>query len=197
VCLLYEANYSVPPDFRGPPSWRLIIGSFYIPLTSVGHAMLEEEIQVTLSVLTDEEQALPERYPENYTAWEAYFRERYEWELASYEGPPPPARKNSEGMCCLWSAPGHNLAAVLEMPPRTPSSFSRRHGSSSWMPRRMVSTSASYGSVSRSRSTGSAPQATPTTLLRERCPSPPRVRFIHVKRELAEEGAHAGDLPRR
>jgi hypothetical protein len=93
--------------------------------------------------MTDEERALPERYPENYAAWEAYFRERYERELASYEGlPPPPVRNNSEGRHIWWSAPGRKLAAVLDhiqagnspflqMPPRTLTSFSLRHGSSS------------------------------------------------------------------
>jgi hypothetical protein len=63
----------------------------------VGAAALEEEIQVTIPVMSDEEQALPERYPNNYAAWDAYFRDHYERDLASYKRPPPPpARNNSD-----------------------------------------------------------------------------------------------------
>jgi hypothetical protein len=71
--LLYEANYPAPPDFRGPPSWRLSVGGVYIPPPPVGDVVLEEEIQLALAVMTNEERALPERYPENLAAWDAYF----------------------------------------------------------------------------------------------------------------------------
>jgi hypothetical protein len=64
--LFYEANYPALPDFHGPSSWQLSIGGVYIPPPPVGAAALEEEIQIALAVMTDEERALPERYPENY-----------------------------------------------------------------------------------------------------------------------------------
>jgi hypothetical protein len=81
----------------------------------MGITALEEEIKVSLAVMMDEERALLERYPENHSAWSADFRERYERELASYEGPPSPAaRNNFEGRRHWWSALGRNLVAVLD-----------------------------------------------------------------------------------
>jgi hypothetical protein len=134
----------------------------------------DEEIQVALVVMSDEERALLERFPDNHAAWFTYFRERYERELASYEGPPPPLpRKNANGRRRWWSGPGrtHTVvlkhikagnSPVLQMPPMTPTSFSRRRGNS-WMPRRMASTSSSLGPASRLRYSGSTPSATSRT----------------------------------
>lgn len=172
--LLYEANYPAPPDFRGPPRWRLSAGGVYIPPPPLAHEM-DDAITAVLDTMTDEQRALPQHFPDNYAAWSAYFAERYEREMAAYDGaPPPPPRNNAEGRRRWWSAPGRTLAAVLDhieagntpvlrMPPRTPA-FSRRRGSS-WMPRRMASTSSSSASASRS-SGGTAPPSTPRSRLR-------------------------------
>jgi hypothetical protein len=72
----------------------------------------------------------------------AFFRRRYEWELAAYDGPPPPlARNNAPGHRRWWSAPDRTLEfildhiergndPVLEMPPPPHPTISRRRRSS-------------------------------------------------------------------
>jgi hypothetical protein len=113
-------------------------------------ATLDAAIDKVLKVMSDEQRAEPRFYPDNYQAWTAFFRRRYERELASYDGPPPPpTRNNATGRHRWWSAPGHTLEAVLAhiergnspvlgMSPPQPPTLSRRRGSS-WMPRRMAS----------------------------------------------------------
>jgi hypothetical protein len=125
-------------------------------------AALDAAIDEIIEGMSDEQRADPRFYPDNYPAWNAFFRRRYERELAAYDGPPPPpARNNVVGRRRWWSARGHTLEAVLEhiengnspvlgMPPPQRPTLSRRRGSS-WMPRRMASASsglASSGSAS-------------------------------------------------
>jgi hypothetical protein len=126
--------------------------------------------------MSDEQRADPRFYPGNYAVWNAFFRRRYERELAAYDGPPPPpARNNADGRRRWWSAPGRTLEAILAhiergnshvlgMPPPQPPTLSRRRGSS-WMPRRM--TSRSSGLASRSASM-------PRTVKQEPPSAPPR-----------------------
>jgi hypothetical protein len=102
--------------------------------------------------MTDEEGAMPERYLENHSAWDAYFHERHQLELDAYDNaPPPPARLNADGRRRWWSAPRRNLATVLDhiqagnsavllMPLWTSASFSWRREGSYWMPRRRAFT---------------------------------------------------------
>jgi hypothetical protein len=42
--LLCDTNYPEPPNFCGPPCWRLSVNGIYIPLPLVGTAAPEEEI---------------------------------------------------------------------------------------------------------------------------------------------------------
>jgi hypothetical protein len=92
--------------------------------------------------MSDEQRANPRFYPDNREAWTAFFRHRYEHEMAVYDGPPPPpARNNAAGRRRWWSAPGRTLEfvleyiergndLVLEMPPAPRPTLSRRRGSS-------------------------------------------------------------------
>jgi hypothetical protein len=65
--------------------------------------------------MTDEQRADPRFYPDNRETRTAFFRRRYERELAAYDGPPPsPVRNNAAGLRCWWSAPGRTLDFVLE-----------------------------------------------------------------------------------
>jgi hypothetical protein len=111
--LLYMAGYPVLPDFRAPEGWRLSAGGVPIPPPPMGTA-LDAAIDEVLEGMSDEQRAKPRFYPDNYPAWNAFFRRRYERELASYDGPPPPpARNNAAGRRHWWSAPGRTLEAVL------------------------------------------------------------------------------------
>jgi hypothetical protein len=133
---LYEANYPAASDFRGPPSWRLSVGGVYIPPPQ--RSMRRSR---SLSPSCRTRSGHSGVVPGNHAAWDAYFRERYERELASFEGPPPPpARNNSEGRHRWWSTLGRTLAAFLghiqtgnspipQMPSRTLASISRRRES--------------------------------------------------------------------
>jgi hypothetical protein len=85
--LLYMAGYPAPPDFRAPGGWRLSAGGVPIPLSPVG-AALDVAIDEVLETMSDERRAEPRFYPDNYQAWTAFFRRRYERELAAYDGPP-------------------------------------------------------------------------------------------------------------
>jgi hypothetical protein len=87
--LLYAAGYLAPPDFRAPGGWRLSAGGVPIPPPPVG-AALDAAIDEVLEGMSDEQRAEPRFYPDNYLAWNTFFRHRYECELAAYNGPPPP-----------------------------------------------------------------------------------------------------------
>jgi hypothetical protein len=149
----------------------------------VGGDALDAEIDAVLATMSDEQHAEPRFFPDNYAAWNDFFRQRYERELAAYDSPPPPTRNNAAGRRRWWSATGRTLENVLAhieggnfpvlgMPPAAALPYvSRRHGSS-WMPRRMVSSS---GLVSRSDShtCGSAPPpVTPRTVKEPALPPP-------------------------
>jgi hypothetical protein len=69
-----------------------------------------DAVRVTLS----EEQRAEERYlPDNYDAWNEFFRRRLERELAAYDCPPSPSARNNAVGRRWWSAPGRALASVL------------------------------------------------------------------------------------
>jgi hypothetical protein len=82
--LLYMAGYPVPPDFRAPGGWRLSAGGVPIPLPPVG-AALDAAIDEVLESMSDEQRAKPRFFPDNYPAWNEFFRRRYERELAAYD----------------------------------------------------------------------------------------------------------------
>jgi hypothetical protein len=153
----------------------------------------------------DEQRADPRFYPDNREAWTAFFRGRYERELAAYDGPPPPpARNNAAGRRRWWSAPGRTLEfvlehikrgndPVLEMPPPPRPTLSRRRGTS-WMPRRMASGSsglASSGLATRSGLRSSA--STPRTVKQEPASAPRHNSGALVIRK----GARTASSPRR
>jgi hypothetical protein len=111
--LLYMVGYPASSDFRAPRGWRLSAGGVPIPLPPVG-AALDAAIDEVLETMSDEQRTEPRFYPDNYQAWTAFFWRRYEWELASYDGPPtPPARNNVADRHRWWSASGRTLEAVL------------------------------------------------------------------------------------
>jgi hypothetical protein len=138
--LLHVAGYMAPPDFRAPGGWRLSADGIPIPPPPTG-AALDAAIDKVLKTMSDKQRADPRFYPDNREALTAFFRRRYERELAAYDGPPPlPARNNAIGRRRWWSAPGRTLEFVLdhiergndpalEMPPPRPM-LSRRCGSS-------------------------------------------------------------------
>jgi hypothetical protein len=117
------------------------VGSITNPPPPQG-AALDAAIDEIIEGMSDEQRADPLFYPDNYPAWNALFRRRYERELAAYDGPPPPpARNNAAGCRRWWSARGRTLEAVLEhiengnssvigMPPPQRSTLSHRRGSS-------------------------------------------------------------------
>jgi hypothetical protein len=201
--LLHAAGYMAPMDFRAPGGWRLSAGGITIPPPPMGTA-LEAAIDEVLETMSDEQRTDPRFYPDNLVAWTAFFRRRYERELAAYDGPPPPpARNNAAGRRRWWSAPGRTLEFVLEhieggndppleMPPPQRPTLSRCRGSS-WMPRRMgsgSSGSASSGSATRSASRSSA--STPRTVKQEPATAPCRNSGALVIRE---GGAHTVSPP--
>jgi hypothetical protein len=92
-------------------------------------AALDAAIDEVIKTMSDEQRADPRFYPDNQEAWTAFFRRRYERELAAYEGPPPPpARNNAAGRRRWWSAPGRTLEFVLEHIERRTLEFYRRLG---------------------------------------------------------------------
>ncbi|KAK1611873.1 hypothetical protein QYE76_035546 [Lolium multiflorum] len=95
--LLHQAGYPCPPDTRPPGGGRrLSAGGVPIPPPR-GHA-LDVAIEEARMTMTDEERADPRHHPDNYTWWNSYFLQRWERELAAYDGPPPPpARNNAAG----------------------------------------------------------------------------------------------------
>jgi hypothetical protein len=112
--LLHAAGYMAPPDFRAPGGWRLSAGGIPIPPPPTG-AALDAAIDKVLETMSDEQRAEPRFYPDNREAWTAFFRRRYERELAAYDGPPPPpARNNAAERRRWWSAPERTLEFVLE-----------------------------------------------------------------------------------
>jgi hypothetical protein len=75
---------------------------------------LDAAIDEVIGTLSDEQRAEPRFFPDNYRAWNEFFRRRYERELASYDGPPPPpARNNTASRRRWWSAPGRTLENML------------------------------------------------------------------------------------
>jgi hypothetical protein len=202
--LLYAAGYMAPPDFRAPGGWRLSAGGILIPQPPTG-AALDAAIDEVIETMSDEQRADPCFYPDNREAWTAFFRRRYERELAAYDGPSPsPARNNAAGRRRWWSAPGRMLGfvlehiergndPVLEMPPPPRPTLSRRCGSS-WMPRCMASGSSgsvSFGSATRSASQSSA--STPRTVKQE----PASTHRRNIGALVIREGARTVSLPRR
>jgi hypothetical protein len=127
--LLYMAGYPAPPDFCAPGGWRLSTGGVPIPPPPVG-AALNAAIDEVLEMMSDEQRADPRFYPDNYQAWKAFFRHRYERELASYDDyPPPPAHNNAAGRRRWWSAraaPSRPCSRTSSAATR-PSSGCRRH----------------------------------------------------------------------
>jgi hypothetical protein len=85
--LLHAAGYMAPPDFRAPGGWRLSAGGIPIPPPPTG-AALNAAIDEVLETMSDEQRADPRFYLDNREAWTAFFRRRYERELAAYDGPP-------------------------------------------------------------------------------------------------------------
>jgi hypothetical protein len=119
--LLHAAGYMAPPDFRAPGGWRLSAGGIPIPPPPTG-AALDAAIDEVLETMSDEQRADPRFYPDNREAWTAFFRRRYERELAAYDGPPPsPARNNAAGRRRTLEFVLDHIERgndpVLEMPP--------------------------------------------------------------------------------
>jgi hypothetical protein len=79
--LLYMAGYPAPPDFRAPRGWRLSAGGVPIPPPPVGDA-LDVAIDAVIETLSDKQRAEPRFFPDNYDAWNDFFRRRYKRELA-------------------------------------------------------------------------------------------------------------------
>jgi hypothetical protein len=167
-------------------------------------AALDAAIDEVLEGMSDEQRADPRFYPETYAAWNAFFRHRYERELAAYDGhPPPPARNNTAGRRRWWSALGRTLEAVLThiergnspvlgMPPPQPPTLSHRQRSS-WMPWRMASRSSESASSRSARSASRSSASTPRSVKQESPSESPRrssgALFIR-------EGAHTSSPPR-
>jgi hypothetical protein len=110
--LLYMAGYPAPSDFRVPGGWRLSAGGVPIPPPPVGTA-LDAAINEVLETMSGDQRAEPRFFPDNYPAWNEFFRRRYERELAAYDGPPPsPVRNNAASRCRWWSAPCSRTSRV-------------------------------------------------------------------------------------
>jgi hypothetical protein len=71
--LLYAAGYPAPPDFRAPGGWRLSAGGVPIPPPPQG-AALDAAIDEILEGMSDEQCVDPRVYPDNYPAWNTFFR---------------------------------------------------------------------------------------------------------------------------
>jgi hypothetical protein len=105
----------LPSDAGLPRTRRLAPerGGIPIPPPPVG-AALDATIDEVLKTLSDEQRAVPRFFPDNYPAWNEFFRRRYERDIAAYDGPPPPpARNNAAGRRRWWSTSGRTLENLL------------------------------------------------------------------------------------
>ncbi|KAE8811784.1 Homeobox protein KNOX3 [Hordeum vulgare] len=160
--LLYEADYPAPSDMRVSWSWRLNAGGVPVPPSPSGADWWAKIVRIRSSLPESSSNLL--RYaPDSNTLWAAYFERRHADQLAATNGVEPRVRHNVEGRRQWWGIPGRTFEVVFEhikgdsspryeYPP--PPAFSCRCGSS-WMPRRMETTSSS-SSGSRSCSSGSS-----------------------------------------
>ncbi|KAK1610293.1 hypothetical protein QYE76_033966 [Lolium multiflorum] len=83
-------------DFRAPGGWRLSAGGVPIMPPPVGGDTRRRDRRGDRDPQR-RARAEPSFYPDNYVAWNDFFRRRYERELAAYDGPPPPACNNAAG----------------------------------------------------------------------------------------------------
>jgi hypothetical protein len=74
--LLYMAGYPAPLDFRAPGGWRLSARGVPIPLPPVGGDALDAAIDTVIETLSDEQRVEPRFFPDNYVAWNDFFRRR-------------------------------------------------------------------------------------------------------------------------
>jgi hypothetical protein len=68
------AGYQALPDFRAPRRWRLSAGGVTFPPLPVGGNALDVEIDAILVTLSDEQRPEPRYFPDNYVAWNEFFR---------------------------------------------------------------------------------------------------------------------------
>ncbi|KAK1619978.1 hypothetical protein QYE76_025495 [Lolium multiflorum] len=87
-------GYPMMPDFRASGGWRLSAGGIPIPPPPQGDA-LDVENNVVLATMSEEQRADPHFFPDNYESWREFFWQRYDRELAAYDGPPPPPARNN------------------------------------------------------------------------------------------------------
>jgi hypothetical protein len=73
--LLHMAGYPAPPDFRALGGWRLSAGGIPIP-PPVGGDTLDVEIDGVLANMSDELRVEARFFPNNYEAWNSFFRQR-------------------------------------------------------------------------------------------------------------------------
>jgi hypothetical protein len=105
------AGYPAPPDFRAPGGWRLSAGGIPIPPPPTG-AALNAAIDEVIETMSDEQRADPRFYPDNWQAWTAFFRRRYERELAAYDSPPPPPARNNAAGGARPAAPSSSFSST-------------------------------------------------------------------------------------
>ncbi|KAK1683595.1 hypothetical protein QYE76_044443 [Lolium multiflorum] len=110
---LHAAGYPAPPDPRREDGEAGAAACRSRRRQRVAaHSTAIEEVLATLS---DERRADPRFFPDNHEAWIAFFRRRYERELASYDGPPPPpARNNAAGRAMVERAQPHPREFLAE-----------------------------------------------------------------------------------
>ena len=94
--LLYEAEYSAPPDMRVPRTWRLSAGGVSVPPVPDGVARRAEIARIRSS-LTEEQRNEPRYAADSHGLWTMYFQRRREEQIASTNGVIPRGRLNADG----------------------------------------------------------------------------------------------------
>lgn len=109
---LRASNYPCPPGYLCPPGWRLSAGGVPVSPGPQGTARRAAITHHYYVELTPEQRMDPRWDLDNTATWDAFFFNRWERELARYEGDGPPPVDNNEAGRRLWWG-GRTLEGVM------------------------------------------------------------------------------------
>lgn len=109
---LRASNYPCPSGYLCPPGWRLSTGGVPVSPGPQGAARRAAITHHYYVELTPEQRMDPRWDLDNTATWDAFFFNRWERELARYEGDGPPPVDNNEAGRRLWWG-GRTLEGVM------------------------------------------------------------------------------------
>ncbi|KAE8767805.1 hypothetical protein D1007_60794 [Hordeum vulgare] len=110
--LLYEEDYSTPPDMRVPGSWRLSVGGVPVP-PPPSRAEQHAKIVCVQSGSRETYEAC-RGTPQHHHAADGILQTSARQPARCHQRGGPRGRHNSEGRHEWWGVPGRTLEAVLE-----------------------------------------------------------------------------------